>query len=207
MRAGGAQSSAELCSGEGLVIKNPMSTYTLNGREDAWIKLKPDYMDGMGENFELVVTGAYYGTGNRGKAGRVGSFMCSLRDGNEPDKYYSFAKVGSGLSYAVMEQLESFRPHFYEWPKTATRNERGEYVIEGVVYKNEKPDLLIRPDKSFTIRVLAAEIIASVDEYGAGACLRFPRCQQIWYSEKFLEDHPVESVMTMGGASTSSGRR
>jgi ATP-dependent DNA ligase len=31
-------------SGEGLVVKNPRSTYILNGREDAWIKVKPDYM-------------------------------------------------------------------------------------------------------------------------------------------------------------------
>lgn len=31
--------------GEGLVIKNPKSPYVLNGREDTWIKVKPEYTD------------------------------------------------------------------------------------------------------------------------------------------------------------------
>lgn len=31
--------------GEGLVIKNSKSPYVLNGREDSWIKVKPEYTD------------------------------------------------------------------------------------------------------------------------------------------------------------------
>lgn len=42
------------CSGEGLVIKHPLTPYVLNDRSDSWIKVKPDYMLGEGENLELV---------------------------------------------------------------------------------------------------------------------------------------------------------
>ena len=40
--------------GEGLVIKNPKSPYVLNGREDSWIKVKPEYTDEASQSYCLV---------------------------------------------------------------------------------------------------------------------------------------------------------
>lgn len=64
-------------STEGLVLKNPRSTYRLNERNDDWIKVKPEYMTEYGEALDCVVIGGYYGSGHRG--GRVSSFLCGLR--------------------------------------------------------------------------------------------------------------------------------
>lgn len=64
-------------AGEGLVLKNPNSTYQLNARIDTWMKVKPEYMDEYGEQLDCVVIGGYYGSGRRG--GSLSSYMCGLR--------------------------------------------------------------------------------------------------------------------------------
>jgi len=42
------------------------------------LMIRTDYMDELGESFDLVVVGAFWGQGRRG--GRFGSFLCALRD-------------------------------------------------------------------------------------------------------------------------------
>ena len=64
-------------AGEGLVLKNPLSTYRLNERNDNWMKVKPEYMNEFGENLDCVVIGGYMGSGKRG--GNMSSFLCGLR--------------------------------------------------------------------------------------------------------------------------------
>lgn len=62
---------------EGLVLKNPRSAYRLNSRNEDWMKVKPEYMDGYGESLDCVIIGGYYGSGHRG--GRLSTFLCGLR--------------------------------------------------------------------------------------------------------------------------------
>lgn len=88
---------------EGLVVKNPRSVYRLNDRNDDWIKVKPEYMTEFGEEFDLLVIGAYWGGGRRG--GIRSSYLCGLRvDENTPggspnaEKFWSFCKVGGGFT-------------------------------------------------------------------------------------------------------------
>jgi DNA ligase 4 len=64
---------------EGLVLKNPRSIYRLNSRNDDWMKVKPEYMTEYGESLDCVVIGGYYGSGHKG--GRLSSFLCGLRVG------------------------------------------------------------------------------------------------------------------------------
>lgn len=64
-------------SSEGLVLKNPGSAYTLNDRNNDWMKVKPEYMTEFGESLDVVVIGGYYGGGKRG--GILASFLCGLR--------------------------------------------------------------------------------------------------------------------------------
>lgn len=42
------------------------------------IKVKPEYMDELGENVDVLVVGGFWGQGRR--AGRMSSFMVGLRD-------------------------------------------------------------------------------------------------------------------------------
>lgn len=63
--------------GEGLVLKNPNSTYRMNERNDNWMKVKPEYMMEFGESLDCLIIGGYYGQGHRG--GGLASFLCGLR--------------------------------------------------------------------------------------------------------------------------------
>jgi DNA ligase-4 len=40
---------------EGLVLKNPRSPYKLNDRNNDWVKVKPEYMTGFGEELDCVI--------------------------------------------------------------------------------------------------------------------------------------------------------
>ncbi|KAK8022398.1 DNA ligase [Apiospora rasikravindrae] len=108
---------------EGLVLKDPRSVYTLNSRNDDWIKVKPEYMDDLGENVDVVVIGGYYGSGHRG--GRLSSFLCGLRPtrndiqaGVNPETCFSFCKVGGGFKGEDYQQiLEMTEGKWHDWDR------------------------------------------------------------------------------------------
>ena len=62
---------------EGLLLKNPRSTYRFDDRSGDWQKVKPEYMESFGEDLDCVILGGYYGSGKRG--GVLSSFLCGLR--------------------------------------------------------------------------------------------------------------------------------
>lgn len=104
--------------GEGLVIKNANSTYKLKDRSDAWIKMKPDNINGMRDNMDLLLLGAYFGEGTR-RTGGVSHFMLGIlpkrltdeqvaRQANRtvmPPQMMTFCKVGSGYSVEKLKKL------------------------------------------------------------------------------------------------------
>jgi DNA ligase-3 len=61
---------------EGLVIKDANSKYEPGKRH--WLKMKKDYLDEgtMADTADLVVLGAYYGTGNKGGLKSVFLMVC-----------------------------------------------------------------------------------------------------------------------------------
>ena len=61
---------------EGLVIKDRLSTYEPNMRH--WNKMKKDYLSGMADSADLLVLGAYYGTGRMGGLRSV--FLMGVHD-------------------------------------------------------------------------------------------------------------------------------
>ncbi|TNY23188.1 ATP dependent DNA ligase domain-containing protein [Rhodotorula diobovata] len=168
--------------GEGLVIKHPLSLYQLGGREHSWIKIKPEYMDQMGERIDGLVVGGYWGQGHR--SGFLASYLIGLRDEVSGKVVYkSFAKIGSGLNrsdYAWI--IEQKRDKWIEFDR-----KRPETVPSWFKTVNEWPDVLIAPEDSFVIEIKASEIVGGVD-YGAGMTLRFPRALKI------REDKDAESA-------------
>lgn len=185
-------------AGEGLVVKNLDSTYVLHGREDDWIKVKPEYMDSLGEEVDVLVMGGFWGSGRRG--GTIGSFMCGVldeEDGKKP-RYLSFCKVGSGFS---MEDFEAMAQHLKGKARDWTK---GMADPEGYVFGAEKPDVWYKPEDSFLIAVKAAEITADATNYGAEVCLRFPRAQKIRWDKGIEDCHRYQvDFLTMASSNRS----
>ena len=87
---------------EGIMLKNPESTYTPGKRGKNWLKRKPDV-----ETLDAVVTGAEWGEGRR--ANLFGTFLLSVRADGE---YQTIGKVATGITDEELERLHSrLQPH------------------------------------------------------------------------------------------------
>ncbi|KAF9785002.1 DNA ligase 4 [Thelephora terrestris] len=162
--------------GEGLILKHPDGEYVLNGRNKDWIKVKPEYMDNMGETADLIVLGGEYGKGKRG--GGVSTLLVGVFDDrvpvgfSPPPRYSTFVWIGSGLSYADLVWIRS-KP----W-KEFDINDPPSFLQTVIKTSDDKPDVYLEPKDSFLLRVKAAEITPSVT-FHAGLTMRFPRALAI----------------------------
>ncbi|KAJ3488259.1 hypothetical protein NLI96_g2977 [Meripilus lineatus] len=154
---------------EGLMVKmleSDASYYEPSRRSVNWLKLKKDYLAGVGDSLDLVVVGAYYGKGKRTNV--YGAFLLACYDA-DGEEYQTICKIGTGFSdealqshYDVLKPLELTKP-------------RGDVKIGGA-----KPDVWLEP--KIVWEVLTADLSLSpiyaaaqglVDERGIS--LRFPR--------------------------------
>ncbi|TBU42396.1 DNA ligase 4 [Dichomitus squalens] len=161
--------------GEGLVLKHPDAEYVLNGRNKDWIKVKPEYMDNMGETVDLLVVAGNYGTGRR--SGGVSTLICAVLDdrrSNDDDdepKYCSFVRIGTGLSYAdyIWIRQKPWKVWGVNGPSWLHVSRKGH---------EDKGDCYLEPEDSFILKIKGAEIISS-DLYSLGFTMRFPRALRI----------------------------
>ena len=94
---------------EGVVIKGSASPYQAGHRGWHWIKFKKEYEKELADTFDVVIVGALYGKGAR--AGTFGSLLVAAFD-PATNRYYSFTKVGAGLTDALLRRLPFLlKPH------------------------------------------------------------------------------------------------
>ncbi|KAF9244662.1 ATP dependent DNA ligase domain-containing protein [Melanogaster broomeanus] len=171
--------------GEGLILKHPDSEYTLNGRNKDWLKVKPEYMDDLGETVDVLVVAGNYGT--RKRSGGVSTLICAVLDDRHEDddepRYSSFVRVGSGLSFTdyVWIRQKAWKEWDPKFPPEFLRTAKRSHEDKGDVY--------IEPADSFILRVKASEITTS-DQYHLGVTMRFPRALSI------RDDLSIEDCMS-----------
>eukprot|EP00727_Mastigamoeba_balamuthi_P008071 m51a1_g3885 putative dna ligase 4 (896) ;mRNA; r:52842-56103 len=158
---------------EGIMLKRVDSPYVPGERRDRWVKIKPEYVDGVGDDLDLLIVGGYFGKGDR-RGGTISHFLVGVapaREGLEPPAaFLSLGKVGSGYSDAELRQLqEELRQHWRHF-----RPEAPPGCLQLAEGLKERPDVWIEPQRSRVVRVKAAQLVPS-DRYRAGVTLRFPR--------------------------------
>ena len=95
---------------EGLMLKDPSSTYKATVREKSgWWKLKPEYIAGGTQEYDCIIIGGTFASNNR--AGKMWGFVCGIAekrftDSKYPTTFVSMARVGTGLKHEGFRELE-----------------------------------------------------------------------------------------------------
>ncbi|GFZ48718.1 DNA ligase 1 [Saitozyma sp. JCM 24511] len=154
---------------EGLMVKmltTDASTYEPSRRSMNWLKLKKDYLSGVGDSLDLVVVGAYHGKGKRTAV--YGAFLLACYD-PDSENFQTICKIGTGFSEEVLSQ-------FYDLLQPLEiETVRGDVEVGGA-----KPDVWFEP--KIVWEVLTADLSLSPVYTAAhglvdsrGISLRFPR--------------------------------
>lgn len=172
---------------EGLMIKTldgRDSWYEPSKRSRNWLKLKKDYLDGVGDSLDLVVIGGYIGKGKR--TGWYGGFLLAGYN-QDTGEYETVCKIGTGFSEELLQKLHDIlKPTEISKPKPS-------YVYD-TNNSNAVPDVWFEPTTLFEVKV--ADLTTSpIYKCGAtyigdgekGISLRFPRFIRL-RSDKDTED-------------------
>uniref|UniRef100_A0AAV1ULP5 DNA ligase n=1 Tax=Peronospora matthiolae TaxID=2874970 RepID=A0AAV1ULP5_9STRA len=155
---------------EGLMVKTleKEATYEPANRSHKWLKLKKDYLDGIGDSTDLVPIGAFHGRGKR--TGVYGAYLLACYD-PDTDMYQPITKLGTGLSDEVLKK-------FYDQLKERVVDKPpSDYAVTDSC----KPDVwfeascvweILGADLSISPKYTAAIGLVAKDK---GISLRFPR--------------------------------
>lgn len=171
---------------EGIMVKDPMSIYKPDKRGEGWLKIKPEYVDGLMDELDLLIVGGYWGKGRRG--GMMSHFLCAVAEApnpgeTKPSVFHTLCRIGSGYT---MKELYDLGLKLAKHWKVYRKNDPPASILCGT----EKPEVYIEPCNSVIIQVKAAEIVSS-DMYKTSCTLRFPRI------EKIREDKEWHQCMTL----------
>ncbi|KAK3296129.1 uncharacterized protein B0H64DRAFT_442461 [Chaetomium fimeti] len=161
---------------EGLMVKmldGEESGYEPSKRSRNWLKIKKDYLSGIGDSLDLVVLGAYHGKGKRTSV--YGAFLLACYNPST-DTYETVCNIGTGFSEAVLEELHGAlsqividRPKPFYSHSSGGQHQPDVWFEPKYVWEVKTADLTLSPRYK-------AGMKEGVDPGGEkGISLRFPR--------------------------------
>ena len=174
---------------EGLMLKTPSAPYRAGTRGSNWLKLKREYRNELGDSFDLIVIGAYFGRGRR--TGLYGTLLLATYN-PEKDNLPSICKVGTGFTDESLDQLYQILSNNV----TLKKNSRIVSEMEADVWFEPK----------LVLEIVGSEITLSpIHKTGldlirksSGFALRFPKFTGKIRYEKAVEDaSTAEEVLAL----------
>lgn len=169
---------------EGIIVKKLATPYDPGTRNFDWIKLKANTQSDMVDTVDAVVLGYFRGRGVRAEFG-VGALLVGVYNPDD-DKFYSVAKVGTGMTEANLSEIKKDLDPFII-------KEKPDNVV---VEKPLHPDVWVTPEIVMEIdadeatrspnHTAARGLKASFEPEapaGKGLSLRFPR-MKVWKRDK-----------------------
>lgn len=159
---------------EGLMVKmldGPESSYEPSKRSQNWLKVKKDYLAGVGDSLDLVVLGAYFGKGKR--TSWYGAFLLACYNPSSQN-YETVCNIGTGFSEAILETLHQQlsevvidRPKPFYTHSSGNKDQPDVWFEPRYVWEVKTADLTLSP----RYKAAANEVSSG----GKGISLRFPR--------------------------------
>lgn len=158
---------------EGLVLKDLESVYEPGKRH--WLKVKKDYLEEgrMADTADLIVLGAYYGTGSKG--GMMSVFLMGVHDavGN---KFLTVTKCGNGHDDATLDRIN--KQLSSKMRKISRNYDNLPHWLK--CSRSLVPDFVIDDPKSAPVwEITGAEFSRSDNHTANGISIRFPRVTRI----------------------------
>ncbi len=167
---------------EGLMAKNLEAPYKPGARIGYAVKLKPEAND-----FDLVITGAEWGTGKR--AGWLTSFDVSCRDG---DDLLEVGKVSTGLKEKVSSKSDG----------TSDTSQEGlsfkemTHKLKKLIVEEKGRHVFVKPKIIVTVMY---QNVQKSPSYSSGYALRFPRIKML------RPDKGIRDVASLGEIRKEAG--